>query len=506
MPPTGDVAAGGGLPERPQPTYRPVDATLGGVMTADMPQPGFDYWERVEVEKQKAIETGIRARERMIDDDSTLSKEEKDEAKAALRGRVPGTKFPVPHRLTPNAVTGTEAAAMGAHLTDGSLPDPDQVYFVEETGGKREAIPGGTPQSWWTRLQGWIYDPTSKTGFTEVLAVNKKVVNQMKDVIPPENVQGRVTTREGIVYDAQGNEYTTTFTSRAVPTTGAVGANILGVNRWAGPGAPPVEPGAQPQTAPPTGAAPTAGTTAPPQARPTRAPETAPGPGAPRYGRLIGHKPLSAAEKDKLTTNSVGLTSAIEQIDVIRQNPETFGSLIDAGKISWSVDPTDVIAGIPKMVVARAFDLTPEQEKVATAFQLLVEHINLMRGPLGATGFRGPEAFAALQQQKGNLLARPGITLGVLKFAERNFRAFDAKNRQMLKTGNVNFDDIMESAIIGTEEMTPPGTMPPMPGRTAAPGKTLAPAAAAKLKEGVNTRFRNGEVWTLQNGKPKQLK
>ena len=44
-------------------------------------------------------------------------------------------------------------------------------------------------------------------------------------------------------------------------------------------------------------------------------------------------------------------------------------------------------------------------------------------------------------------------------------------------------------------------------GRPGANGNaaTLPPDAASKLKEGVNTTFRNGQVWTLQRGKPVQV-
>lgn len=40
----------------------------------------------------------------------------------------------------------------------------------------------------------------------------------------------------------------------------------------------------------------------------------------------------------------------------------------------------------------------------------------------------------------------------------------------------------------------------------AAPAPTLPPAAKAQLKEGMDTKFSNGQVWTLRNGKETQVK
>lgn len=44
------------------------------------------------------------------------------------------------------------------------------------------------------------------------------------------------------------------------------------------------------------------------------------------------------------------------------------------------------------------------------------------------------------------------------------------------------------------------------PAEATAPAVSLPAAAAAQLKEGVNTTFGNGQTWTLQNGKPAQVK
>src|SRR5579863_9540225 len=58
---------------------------------------------------------------------------------------IPKAAALVPHRLTPNGVTGREAAAMGAITYEGMPPDPQGKFYVDEIGGRNVAIPFGTP-------------------------------------------------------------------------------------------------------------------------------------------------------------------------------------------------------------------------------------------------------------------------------------------------------------------------------------------------------------------------
>ncbi len=63
----------------------------------------------------------------------------------------------------------------------------------------------------------------------------------------------------------------------------------------------------------------------------------------------------------------------------------------------------------------RSVPMTPAEIDMVKDFNSLRESVNMLRGPLGATGFRGPEAFHALQAQRGQLLARPELTKGILE-------------------------------------------------------------------------------------------
>ena len=48
------------------------------------------------------------------------------------------------------------------------------------------------------------------------------------------------------------------------------------------------------------------------------------------------------------------------------------------------------------------------------------------------------------------------------------------------------------------------GATGPVAGKTGAPPQTPPPPTSL-LKDGVNTTFKNGQVWTLQNGKAIQV-
>jgi hypothetical protein len=140
-------------------------------------------------------------------------------------------------------------------------------------------------------------------------------------------------------------------------------------------------------------------------------------------------------EREKLSstlrnagTNAVAVNSAIGAIDTIEKNADVLTNLLKASKIDLTIDPQ----GKVQSLISRGVTLTPQESAVATAFAALTEHVNLLRGPLGAQGFRGPEAFARLQAQRGNPLANPSVTLGVLNYTKRNLQGFQKVNERML--------------------------------------------------------------------------
>jgi len=147
--------------------------------------------------------------------------------------------------------------------------------------------------------------------------------------------------------------------------------------------------------------------------RGTRAGASAPTPSTavPSSANRTFAKPFSPEQQLKNTQQLGQYDLAMGRVQNVRNHLDLLNGLIDAGKLNLQMDPNQ---GILMATINRNVPMTKEEEEFIGDFQTMREDINLLRGPMGATGFRGPEAFAALQSQRGQLLARPGITAHVL--------------------------------------------------------------------------------------------
>jgi len=138
-------------------------------------------------------------------------------------------------------------------------------------------------------------------------------------------------------------------------------------------------------------------------------------------GRVIGDKGLQPNQAMTAKGKLGALDNTADLVQDVQKDLPILNSLIDAKKIELQIDPKQ---GFVTAMINRNVPLTPAEARMAGNFQSLMEHINTLRGPLGATGFRGPEAFAALQNQRGNLSANPAVTRQVLA---NTMRALDAQ-------------------------------------------------------------------------------
>jgi len=118
--------------------------------------------------------------------------------------------------------------------------------------------------------------------------------------------------------------------------------------------------------------------------------------------------PVPPALQRTIQEQFVARNSAIDLIDDIMANKQAFSGMIGAGKIAIGANPDG------SGVLQRLTQLNPQEARVAADFEQLIEHANLLRGPLGATGFRGQQAWNALQAQRGKPLGDPAITAQVL--------------------------------------------------------------------------------------------
>jgi hypothetical protein len=114
--------------------------------------------------------------------------------------------------------------------------------------------------------------------------------------------------------------------------------------------------------------------------------------------------PIPPALQLKVQEGFAARNSAVGLIDDILKNSRVLDSMISAGKIAIGASPDG------SGVLTRLADLSDQEAKVAGDFSQLIEHVNLLRGPLGATGFRGKEAWGALQAQRGKIMSDPRIT------------------------------------------------------------------------------------------------
>ena len=131
-------------------------------------------------------------------------------------------------------------------------------------------------------------------------------------------------------------------------------------------------------------------------------------------------KPFTPEQKMKGEQQLGQYNLAIDRMESLRkQVPVLLSSMLESGKLSLELDST----GLIKALVNRSMTMTPAESRFVGDFRTMMEDINLLRGPMGATGFRGPEAWAALQAQRGQLLAHPEVTEQVLDNSIRALKA-----------------------------------------------------------------------------------
>lgn len=128
-------------------------------------------------------------------------------------------------------------------------------------------------------------------------------------------------------------------------------------------------------------------------------------------GQTLTKTPLSAIQRKDIEASVGAIGNTIDIANRIHDHIDLLNSLIDAKKIQIQIQPD----GLIKQVVARNVPLTNEETQMAADMQSIEEHINTLRGPLQATGFRGPQAWGALQGQAGNLSGSPEVSKLILE-------------------------------------------------------------------------------------------
>jgi len=264
--------------------------------------------------------------------------------------------------------------------------DPNRFYRVKEfEDGKREFI----PETGITQAK-VMPDPGSSTGFSMVWFDRAgQEVSRKPGATPPPGLFPTSTSTTGVrmVPQPDGSIAAVPVTTQSTRTPQVPG--------MAPPIAPPSgtsAPGSAPRG---TGVVPRAG--------------AGPGPGPGPAGRVVGGRPLPEATKEKMDSQLQAIDNTMGLLQRVQQNSAVLNSLVSAGKIQLATSPEGVA-----QVISRGMPLNDKEAQMAADMQSLAEHINTLRGPLGATGFRGHEAFGALQSQRGQLLQNPKVTAAIL--------------------------------------------------------------------------------------------
>lgn len=138
--------------------------------------------------------------------------------------------------------------------------------------------------------------------------------------------------------------------------------------------------------------------------------------------------PVPPAEQQRIRDSFVARNAAITLLDDIMANQSAFNSATSAGKIAVSLSPTATGA-----LASRLIGLTDQQARVASDWQQLEEHINTVRLALGGGGFRGEEAWNALQRLRGNPLADPRIILQNVRQTRNTLAELNSADKMVMQ-------------------------------------------------------------------------
>lgn len=368
--------------------------------------------------------------------------------------------------------------------------DPKGVYtqLVDTYGNAMGYVPGSAT----AKGQEWIkMDPSeSSTGYGHVYYDSYGRATKVEaNVMPPAAYLPRISSSavQHAVPQADGSITIETFNNSTTSTRGIPGGNVA-ASQVVAPGqtASPAQPAAQPAV--PTGAGPASPLPSPQSlgvvpAKPPAMPVGVPGQGVARgNGRVIGHKSLSPEDQAKNTQNMGQVSNTIDIVHQVQSRIPLLAGLIDAGKITLQTHD-----GLLQAIVNRNVPMTPEEDKLAGDMKTLTEDINLLRGPLGATGFRGAEAFAALQAQAGSLMQRPEVTMRTLS---NTLRALETQQEFWKKNPQYGV------------QVTPSTPIPDNPGGTLpkGQGKTIDKTTAIQFYNAAGKDPKKAQALAEQNG------
>lgn len=152
----------------------------------------------------------------------------------------------------------------------------------------------------------------------------------------------------------------------------------------------------------------------------------------------IGQKALPAGTAEKIQSMISTTTPVIEALQRMRDNADVLSNPASVIRIG-AATMEGMGSGIANFA-ARFANMSPQEQQYAQDYITTKEGINAVRQALQATGFRGPEAWGALLEQRGNLLGRPDITRGVIDQSLRILQGQVSQAHNMLGDQQPNTD------------------------------------------------------------------
>ena len=181
--------------------------------------------------------------------------------------------------------------------------------------------------------------------------------------------------------------------------------------------------------------------------------------------------------------------------------------------IGIGIDPSlaDAFAANPSLMTTPA--------AIAKQARFIVETSkDIMGKPTKAPDVAMAEARQQLQNAQGVVVpaavpptAAPAAPAGPTVVGPGALEAstMSAIQRDMAANGigqaGLNLESDSQPGVRVRGTVTAPGAAPAAAARASTPATSIPPQAAAKLREGVTTRFSNGQKWTLRNGQPVQV-
>jgi hypothetical protein len=177
--------------------------------------------------------------------------------------------------------------------------------------------------------------------------------------------------------------------------------------------------------------------------------------------------PFTPLQQLTETQRLATFNQAIDRMDSVKSRLGLLNSLIDSGKMEFMLESDEKGNHYLNFLVKRAVGkgMTDDEKQLVADMNTMVEDVNMIRLPLGAGGFRGPEAWAGLQRQKGNLLQDPDITRKVIDNTLVAFRAQRDPLQERFGKRQPPGTPAPGTPPPGAPGTPPPGTPPPAQGR-----------------------------------------